>query len=211
MSSTRSATRKVDAQRARHEFQLAHVRDQRQQRIPIAVDIGEQDRLLVAAELRPGELLDDLFERADAARQRDEGVGALEHGALALVHVAGDDQLLRRSARALPRGHEFRNDPGRLAAVVEDGFGDRAHQADRAAAVDEPHAVLGEDFAELLRGLDERRVGARARSAIDADRIDFAHSLILIEAIDVASIRARCKRFGGLRAGAEPGKNALYD
>ena len=52
------------------------------------VDVGDQDRLLVPAELRPGHLLDQFLQRADAAGQRDEGVGALEHHPLALVHVA---------------------------------------------------------------------------------------------------------------------------
>ena len=33
-------------------------------------------------------------------------------------------------------------------AVVEDRFGERAHQADRPAAIDEPDAVLGQDPAE---------------------------------------------------------------
>ena len=76
--------------------------EQHQQRIPEAVDVGDQDRLLVAAELRPGHLLDQFLERADAARQGDERVGAVEHRALALVHVAGDDLLLRRAAAAAP-------------------------------------------------------------------------------------------------------------
>ena len=49
----------------------------------------------MAAELRPGHLLDDLLQRADAARQRHEGVRQLEHLAFALVHVARDDQPLR--------------------------------------------------------------------------------------------------------------------
>ena len=54
--------------------------------------LASQHRLLVAAELHPGELLDQFFQRADAAGQRDEGVGHLEHLVFALVHVAGDDQ-----------------------------------------------------------------------------------------------------------------------
>ena len=64
------------------------MRDERQQRVPEAVDIGDEDRFPVAAELGPGHLLDELLERAEAARQGDEGVGAFEHRALALVHVA---------------------------------------------------------------------------------------------------------------------------
>ena len=67
----------------------------------------------MAAELRPGHLLDQFLERADAARQRDEGVGAIEHGAFALMHVARDDLLLREPPRLLLRGQEFRNDAGR--------------------------------------------------------------------------------------------------
>ena len=67
------------------------------QRIPEAVDIGEEHRLLVAAELRPGHLLDQLFQRADAAGERDERVGALEHQHFSLVHVLGDDRA--RSGR----------------------------------------------------------------------------------------------------------------
>ena len=54
------------------------------QRVPEAGDVGEQHRLLVAAELRPGHLLDQLFQRADAAGKRHEGVRALEHQHLSL-------------------------------------------------------------------------------------------------------------------------------
>ena len=49
----------------------------------------------MAAELRPGELLDQFLQRADPAGQRHEGVGVLEHQPFALVHVAGDDAFLR--------------------------------------------------------------------------------------------------------------------
>ena len=135
----------------------------------------------MASELNPGELLDQFFQRADAARQGHEGIGALEHFELALVHVARDDQLLRQPPRPLALGQKFRDDSGRLAAVFEHGFGERAHQADRAAAINQPDAVLGEDFAELFRRFDEARFSSGARSAIDADRIDFTHGVILIE------------------------------
>ncbi len=90
-------------------------------------------------------------------------------------------------------------------------FGERAHQADRAAAIDQPDAVLGEDFAEASRRFDKGRVGARARSAIDAERIDFAHGLILIEALDVASIRAALQAFWHGSPRQRRAQNALYD
>ena len=111
----------VDLQAAADEFELLHVIEQRAERVPEALDIGDQDRLLVAAELRPGELLDQLLQRADAARQRHEGVGALEHDALALVHVAGDDPLLHARQHVLAVDQEVRNDAGHHPAMVEDG------------------------------------------------------------------------------------------
>ena len=98
-----SATSSLTGRPARMNCELLHVVEQRAERIPEAFDVGDQDRLLVAAELRPGELLDQFLQRADAAGQRHEGVGALEHDALALVHVAGDDHLLRAHA-ACARG-----------------------------------------------------------------------------------------------------------
>jgi len=48
------------------------VRDQGEQRAPEGADIGEQHRLSVAAQLHPGELLDEFLERPDPAGQRDE-------------------------------------------------------------------------------------------------------------------------------------------
>jgi hypothetical protein len=70
--------------------------EQRAERVPEPLDVGEQNRLLVATKLRPGHLLDHLFKRADAAGQGDEGVGLVEHALLALMHVAGDDHLAAR-------------------------------------------------------------------------------------------------------------------
>src|SRR5438128_301956 len=51
-----------------------HVREEREERVPEAVDVGDDDGLCVPAELHPGELLDELLERADAAGERYERV-----------------------------------------------------------------------------------------------------------------------------------------
>ena len=72
---------------------------------------------------------------------------SLEHALLALVHVARDDQIAARVG-VLAVDQEFRDDAGHLAAVLEHGVGELAHQADRAAAIDEADAVLGQDLAE---------------------------------------------------------------
>ena len=103
-------------------------------------------------ELRPGHHLDDLLERADAAGERDEGVGALEHDALPLMHVGGDDQLRHLLQHHLAVLEELRDDAGHLAAMGHDGAGDDAHQPDRAAAIDEADAGLGHVAAEPFGG-----------------------------------------------------------
>ena len=129
--------------------QLLHVIEQRAERLPEILDIGEQHRLPVAAELHPGHLLDDLLQRADAAGQRDEGVRHLEHLAFALVHVAGDDQVVLAAPRVLARHQEFGDDAGDLRRrASEHRVGELAHHADGAAAIDEADAVLGQDRAE---------------------------------------------------------------
>ena len=81
-------------------------------------------------------MLDQLLQRADAARQRHEGVGPLEHQPLALVHVGGDDHLLHAGQRVLALPQEVGDDAGDGAAVIEHGGCDRAHQAERTAAID---------------------------------------------------------------------------
>ena len=82
-----------------------------------SLDIGDQHWLPVAAELRPGELLDQLLQRADAAGQRHEGVRHVEHLLFALVHVAGDDQVLHVLVRVLARDQELGDDAVHLPAV----------------------------------------------------------------------------------------------
>ena len=110
--------------------------DKRQQWIPIPVDIGDQDRLAMAAELSPGQLLDQFFERADPAGQGDKGIGAIKHCAFTLMHIAGDDQLLAEPAWPLASGEKFGDNSGGLAAMRQHGVGEYAHQADRTAAID---------------------------------------------------------------------------
>ena len=57
-----------------------------EQRVVVAVDVEQADRLVVVAELAPGPDLEQFLERADAAGQGDEGVAAFGHHLLALVH-----------------------------------------------------------------------------------------------------------------------------
>ena len=153
------------------------MREQRDQRFPEAVDVGEQHRLGVPAELLPGHLLDQFLQRADAAGQGDERVGAFEHQPLALVHVGRDDHFLNARQHMFAGSQKIRNDAGDGAAVIQRGFGDRAHQADRTAAIDEADIVLGESLSQGDGSFDKAGVGAGAGAAIDTDSFDLIHAL----------------------------------
>ncbi len=157
------------------EADTAHLVEEPHERIPEAGDIGEKHRLLVAPELRPGHLLDQLLQRADAAGQRDEGVCLLEHQHLSLMHVFGDDELGQLCHRALAALQEARNDPGDAAAAVEHRAGERSHEADGAAAIDEAHARIRHGTAEGAGRFLVGRVGPEPRAAINANACQTWH------------------------------------
>ncbi len=127
------------------------MREQAQEWIPEAIDVGDDDGLGVTPELHPGELLDQLLQCADAARERDERVRALEHEPFALVHVVGDDQLVDVAHHPLLLGEEGRNDADDAAAAFERGARHLSHEPEAAAAVDEADAVLAPAPAPSVR------------------------------------------------------------
>ena len=104
------------------------------------------------AKLAPCDDLDRLVERAETARQRDEGIGGLEHALLAAVHGVGDDEFGDARVRDLAPGEEFRDDAGHRAAGGQGGVGHDAHQADASAAVDQSDAGFGQPAPKRLRG-----------------------------------------------------------
>ena len=178
------------------EAVAAHVLEQGEQRRP---ELGHRDqhhRLPVPPELRPGQLLDQLLQGADAARQGHEGVRALEHQALAGVHVGHHHGLLDVRQHVLARLEEVRDDAGDVAAGRERRPRHRAHQADIAAAVDEAHPGLRERGPEDLRGLAEGRITAEAGAAIDTDCPHRSHP--------APSSRVRCEPSGKSPAPGAP-------
>src|SRR5262249_283835 len=110
-----------------------------------------------------------------AERRGEEGGGGLEHRRLALGHVGRDHPLLHAQQHVLAIDQKVRDDPGDGAAVIEDRFGERSHQADRPAAIDQADAVLGQNAAELCRRVHESWVLAGTGCAIDANRFYCAH------------------------------------
>jgi aryl-alcohol dehydrogenase-like predicted oxidoreductase len=149
---------------------LAHrVVEEAGERVVVAADVEQPARLVVDAELAPRVDLDQLLERADAARQRHERVRQLRHLGLALVHRADDLELGQVGMADLAVDQRLRHDADRLAARGQHGVGDHAHQADLAAAVDEPDAARGELGGEGAGAVGVGGIGARIRTGVDAD------------------------------------------
>ena len=128
------------------------------------------------AELLPGEDLDQLLERADPARQGHERVRELGHQRLALVHRLHDVQLGQAAVGDLAVHELLRDHADDLAAGLQRGVGQRAHQADRRAAVDDADAAADERPREVLGRLQVDRVRPEARAAVDADGLHSASS-----------------------------------
>ncbi len=141
--------------------------EQRQQRVPVVLHVGQDNRLIVAPELRPGADLDQLLEGSHAPRQGDETVGVREHAHLALVHVGGDDELIDVGEHAFLVDEEFRYDSGHMAAGGKRRLGELAHEPEAAAAVNESDAAVGQQLAERARCRGIGRIASRARTAIN--------------------------------------------
>jgi len=130
----------------------------------------------VLAELHPGQLFDEFFERADAARQRYECVRHFEHLVLALVHVLGDDRVCRmRRFRPLAIDEKGRDDAGDFRARIACRTRHRAHQSDAATAENETDLLFAEQRAEGFCLVDEASVAARRGAAKNAYGFDVCH------------------------------------
>src|SRR5579863_5938151 len=111
--------------------------DEPEERRPVAVDVDDHDRLVVKPQLLPGDDLDRLVERAEAARQHHEAVGELEHALLARMHAGNDDHLAYPGMPDLAVAQQLRNDADDTAFGGERRIGGQSHEADMAAAIDE--------------------------------------------------------------------------
>src|SRR6266404_2738944 len=137
--------------------------EEREQRTEVAADVEHGDRLLMQAELRPGDRLEELVERPEPARQPDEAVGELRHERLPLVHARNDPEVGEPLVRDLLRRERPRNDADHLAAGLQHRIGDDAHEPDTATAVDESDAAPGELARERRRRVGTHRSCAEAR------------------------------------------------
>jgi hypothetical protein len=164
----------------RHHRQLAQARPEQaaglgggqeraQRRVVVAV-AEQHGRLLVLADLAQREHLEQLVERAEAARQHQEGVGARHQLALAARHVVDDEQLGEPRMRQLAGDHAVRDHADHAPARAQRRVGQHAHQPDRRAAVHQLDAGAGQGPAG--RGSQRRvaRIVAGPRREEHGDR-----------------------------------------
>ena len=127
--------------------------EHRLERAVVAGDVEQPERLAVQAEVGPREDLEQLLERPDPARERDERVGELGHERLALVHRVDDPQVADAVVADLEVDDLARDHARDVPARRHRGVGERAHHPDVRAAVDEAHAALRERAADVDGGL----------------------------------------------------------
>jgi nucleoid-associated protein YgaU len=144
--------------------------DQADQRLPVPLDVQQEDRLAVQPDLRPGQHLEEFIQRARATGQHHDGVGIHEHDLLPLVHVFGHDGLghVARgpfAAKKMHRDHPKRRGPRRYGRCR-----DLAHDPDITGTIDQTPAISRDDGAGGAGGGNIGLAIAGTRAAEDADR-----------------------------------------
>ncbi len=120
-----------------HEPLVDRVLEEREQRLPVAVDVEQPERLAMQAELLPREQLEQLVERPGAAGERDHRVGELGHQRLALVHGLDDVQLGQAGVGDFVLDEPVRDHSDNGAAGRQRRVRERAHEAHARASVDD--------------------------------------------------------------------------
>ena len=115
------------------------------------------------------ERLEQFVAGAEAAGQHGEGVGAVGHHGLALVHRLHHNQLGQAAVGQLLRLQEARDDADGRTAPDQHGVGDGAHQADVAAAVDQAESAARQGGAEPPCGVGVDGAAPATGTAEDAN------------------------------------------
>ena len=124
------------------------------------------------AELSPRPHFEDLFQRAEAARQRDEGIGERGHHGLALMHRLHDVHLGGAAMPHFAIPQRTRDHSHHPPSLGQRGVRKHAHQPDVPAAVDQRDALAGEQRTEAARGGGEGGIAAGRGAAEDAETRD---------------------------------------
>lgn len=112
--------------------------------VKVAGDIQDARGFGLDAQLRPGEHFKKLVERADAAGQRDKGVGELSHERLSFEHGIDDAEFGEAAVSGFKIHQLFSDDSGYIAVGGEAGVGHHSHQSDTAATIDQADSPFGQ-------------------------------------------------------------------
>lgn len=129
-----------------------------QQLVIKAIDVDQYGRLLVQAQILPGEYLEHLLEGSEATGQDEEGIGELGHLGLASVHGRGDVQFGQAAMSDLGIDEHFGDDADDTALAGKTGFRNRLHKAYVGSAVDDADVLFGKGAAECNGRLKVQRV-----------------------------------------------------
>jgi hypothetical protein len=117
-----------------------------------AVEVEQEDRLLMKLEGLPGEDLEHLLEGAKAARKNDEGVGLFAHESLTGVHGVGDVKLGYAVVGYFEIDEDLWDNADDTTSGGERRFGNSAHETDSGPTVDEADVSLSEGATEVFGG-----------------------------------------------------------
>src|SRR3954453_977932 len=135
-----------------------------------AVRIQDDDRLVMHAEDASHPDLEQLLERAQAARKSEKRVRTSVHLALAHAHVRRHDELVRLLVGDLPGEKRLGDDADRPATARPCRTGDSTHARHTAAARDERVPAARDLGTHFRREIDVLLRNPLARRAEDADR-----------------------------------------
>jgi hypothetical protein len=147
---------KIIAHLIRQKSFFPHVFDQPAQRRPVVVDVGENDRLRMEADLPPRNRLEGLVQASDATRENQNRIGAVHHLTFTFVHTFDEYELIHARGGRL----DFSQKSGRYSDCTYSEFGRRSahhtHQSDCRSAEYDVDAGLG-----TMRGNLSGRIGIR--------------------------------------------------
>ena len=153
-----------------HEALIDRVAEEREERRKEATRVDEHDGLEIEAEALERYRLEQLLERARAAGERDRRVAPRQHEVLAGAQVLHQLELGESAVPPFELRHEARQDADDAPPFAERSVGQRAHGADRAAAVDDTEARRREHFAQAVRGGAVLLMRGAARGTVNTHR-----------------------------------------
>ena len=119
------------------------------------------------AQLCPADRLPKLVHGANSAGQGDKAIGQTRKGSLAFMHGANHDQLGAAMMRHLGRLQRPGDDADHLATLRQRRIGQRAHQPQPAAAINNANAAPRQFAPHRGRQRQIALVGRRGRPAIN--------------------------------------------